>query len=100
MLQDVKIGLRLLGAFSIQEKDSNRTIPISSRKGCALLAYLAMQQSHGATREQVATLLWGDRTDRQARHNLRQCLVSLRHELGEQAARLLTVEADLVRLQV
>jgi DNA-binding SARP family transcriptional activator len=39
------------------------SIRISSRRGWALLAYLAMQPGRAASREQIAALLWGDRFD-------------------------------------
>ena len=75
------------------------SIRISSRRGWALLAYLAMQPGRAASREQIAALLWGDRFDTQARQSLRQCLLALRQELGAAAADLLIVERDEVRLR-
>ena len=46
-------------------------------KGRHCLLYLAMHPEHGASREHLAALFWGDRQDERARHSLRQCLVSL-----------------------
>jgi DNA-binding SARP family transcriptional activator/TolB-like protein len=77
------VTLRLLGPFAI-EANVGRPIPIAvrSRKARALLAYLAMQRDYRATREELATLLWGDGPDQQARHSLRQCLIALHQDLG------------------
>jgi len=51
---------------------------VSSRKARALLAYLAMHAGEAVDREQLADLLWSDVSDGDARHNLRQCIVTLR----------------------
>jgi len=74
--------LRLLGAFAV-EVNVGRPIAVAlrSKKARALLAYLAMKPDWRASREELATLLWGDTTDAQARHSLRQCLLSLRQDL-------------------
>lgn len=53
------------------------------RKEVALVAYLALQAGIPSSREQLATLLWGDREEGAARHSLRQALLVLRRELGE-----------------
>ena len=44
------------------------------------------------SREKLATLLWGDRFEDQARRSLRQCVFALRKELG---ADVIIGEADL-----
>ena len=76
------ITLRLLGAFTIEVSAERPAAPvIRSRKARALLAYLAMKPDGRAGREELATLLWGDTPDAQARHSLRQCLLSLRQDL-------------------
>jgi DNA-binding SARP family transcriptional activator len=77
------LELSLLGGFSAQLQHSDaRPLRINARKGRALLAYLAMQPNYRASREQLANLLWCDRSDAEARHNLRQCLLTLRRSLG------------------
>src|SRR4051794_16858819 len=76
------ITLRLLGAFAIEVSAERPAAPvIRSRKARALFAYLAMKPDGRAGREELATLLWGDTPDAQARHSLRQCLMSLRQDL-------------------
>ncbi len=83
MSKPTHVTLRLLGPFAI-EANVGRPIAIAvrSRKARALLAYLAMQRDYRGTREELATLLWGDGPDQQARHSLRQCLIALRQDLG------------------
>ncbi len=71
MSRPTHVTLRLLGPFAI-EANVGRPILIAvrSRKARALLAYLAIQRDYRATREELATLLWGDGPDQQARHSL------------------------------
>jgi DNA-binding SARP family transcriptional activator len=92
------VTLRLLGTFAI-EAAAGRTVAISirSKKARALLAYLAMKQDYHASREELATLLWGDNPDALARHSLRQCLLSLRQDLSF-AAEVLIVDRETVGL--
>jgi len=90
------LSLRVLGTFDLCA--DGISVSISSRRGRALLAYLALQPAFTASRERLATLLWGDRQDRQARQSLRQCLLSLRQELEAYDADLLQVGIDTVAL--
>jgi DNA-binding SARP family transcriptional activator/TolB-like protein len=93
------VALRLFGPFAI-EANAGRAIAITirSKKGRALLAYLAMKQDYRASREELATLLWGDNPDAFARHSLRQGLLSLRQDLGL-AAEILVVDRETVGLR-
>jgi len=94
------IRLHLLGRFvALPGRAPDQPLSISSRKGRALLAYLAMQPEPTLTREQLATLLWGDRFDTQARQSLRQCLLSLRKQLEPVAPGLLVLDGELVGLK-
>jgi DNA-binding SARP family transcriptional activator/TolB-like protein/Tfp pilus assembly protein PilF len=96
----IRILLRVLGRFAVMvEGDPPSELRISSRKGQALLAYLAMHPDHSASREHLAALFWGDRRDEQARHNLRQCLVTLRRDLLKGAADILLVDPGTVGLR-
>jgi DNA-binding SARP family transcriptional activator len=56
-------------------------IDIPSRKVRALLAYLALPPGRGHERDALATLLWGDTSDENSRHSLRQALSVLRRGL-------------------
>jgi DNA-binding SARP family transcriptional activator/TolB-like protein/Tfp pilus assembly protein PilF len=94
-----RLSLRLFGEFELTlNVGSPVALPISSRKGRALIAYLALHPEHRASREQLATLLWGDRHDVQARQDLRQCLRALRRDLKPAAAGLLAIDAHYVAL--
>jgi adenylate cyclase len=57
---------------------------VSSRKGMALLAYLA-ERGTGVPRETLMALLWPDSGDRHARSSLRQTLTAVRRDLGDAA---------------
>jgi DNA-binding SARP family transcriptional activator len=92
------LKLQLLGGFSLVDETSARPIRISSRKGRALLAYLAMRPNCRASREQLADLLWSDGVDAQARHSLRQCLVQLRRDFAAVDPDLLILTDDEVVL--
>jgi DNA-binding SARP family transcriptional activator len=84
----MKVELRLLGGFAFAlDGDLGQRVQIRSRKGRALIAYLAMQAEGHASRERLANLLWGDRFDDRARQNLRQCLVGLHADLGNAVPR-------------
>src|SRR5258708_15053467 len=50
------------------------------------------------TREQLATLLWGDRFDKQARQGLRQGFMSLRKQLEPVVPGLLVFDGEVVGL--
>jgi TolB-like protein/DNA-binding SARP family transcriptional activator/Tfp pilus assembly protein PilF len=94
----VRIRLRLLGRFALSlAGDQANSIRLSTRKAGALLAYLAMSPEQTASREELATLLWGGCFDQQARQSLRQALALLRKELGQPY--FSTVNNEAVRLQ-
>ncbi|MEA2949328.1 MAG: hypothetical protein QOI40_4658 [Alphaproteobacteria bacterium] len=94
------ISLRLLGRFAtVIDGDPPSELRIASRKGRALLAYLAMHPDHRASREHLAALFWGDQADERARHSLRQCLVSLRRDLAEAVPDVLVMDASTVGLR-
>ena len=90
--------VRLLGPFAIEANVGRPvSIAVRSRKARALLAYLAMQRDYRGTREELATLLWGDGPDQQARHSLRQCLVALRQDLSV-VSEILVLDREAVGL--
>jgi TolB-like protein/DNA-binding SARP family transcriptional activator/Flp pilus assembly protein TadD len=91
-------SITLLGRCSLSTGDTPpQTVRLSSRKAWALIAYLAMQPDRTATRGQLAALLWGDHADAQARHSLRQCLVSLRQDLAA-LPNLVAIDSDRISL--
>jgi len=94
-----RLRIALFGRFAASiEGNPPRLIHISAPRHRALLAYLAMQPSYGDTRERIATLFWGDRSDRQARQSLRQCLLTLRQELEAVSAHALVIDRDAVSI--
>ncbi|GGO77527.1 hypothetical protein GCM10011348_07280 [Marinobacterium nitratireducens] len=79
----VGFRLTLLGGFELSDAHGN-SCPLRSKKAMALLAYLALTPGN-QRRERIAALLWPDSDETQARHSLRQALVSLRKALGDAA---------------
>jgi TolB-like protein/DNA-binding SARP family transcriptional activator/Tfp pilus assembly protein PilF len=90
------IRLRLLGRLALARGD-DLPVRLSTRKAGALIAYLAMKEDQAASREELATLLWGSCSDQQARQSLRQALAFLRKDLG--SAELFSAGPDIVRLK-
>ena len=68
------------------------------KKPEACLPMWRCKPDYRATREELATLLWGDNPDALARHSLRQCLISLRQDLGS-ASEILVVDRETIGLR-
>jgi DNA-binding SARP family transcriptional activator/TolB-like protein/Tfp pilus assembly protein PilF len=98
-MDSVQISLRVLGGFTVVIEGTSEELRISSRKACALLAYLAMLPDQRASREHLASFFWGDRNDELARQSLRQCLTSLRGDLAAASVEVLVVDPNTVGLQ-
>jgi TolB-like protein/DNA-binding SARP family transcriptional activator len=78
-----RIQLSLLGRFKATvEGTASQSLQISASRQRALLAYLVLQPDYSETRERLATLLWANGSDQQARQNLRQLLLGLRKLLA------------------
>lgn len=91
--------LLLLGHFALRlEGEPPQAINVSSKKARGLIAFVAMQPERSAERQDLATLLWGERSDRNARQALRQCLSILRAALNGAAPELLHTDGDKIRL--
>ena len=74
--------LYVLGVLRLERRGSEVKFP--RRKAASLLAYLALHpQKHG--RDHLATLLWGDYVDDEARASLRNALSLLRRMVGDDA---------------
>jgi len=91
-----RLRIRLLGGFEVVHEDGT-PVRFSTKKGCALVAFLALSRNQTAAREQLATLLWGSCSDQQARQSLRQALVLLRKDL--RSPNVLFADKDIIRLQ-
>ena len=74
--------LRVLGGIAAgHDETCCPPIAFSTRKVSALLAVLALSPRQSASREHLASLLWGNGSDQQARQSLRQALVLLRKDV-------------------
>ncbi len=79
--------MSMLGPFEVRRE--NGPVLRLPKKAQALLAILAIGGERAVSRDQLATLLWGNSATEQARQSLRQCLTSLRNVLGADADRVL-----------
>lgn len=81
----VRLRIQLLGTFQVS-LDGAPLTHFGADTARALLAYLAMNAGKYVPREIAASLLWPERDEARALHNLRQALTRLRSALGEQEA--------------
>jgi DNA-binding SARP family transcriptional activator len=88
------MSLTLLGGFEARIGSKVLTLP---RKAQALLAYLALAPATTHSRSKLATLLWGDISDDDARNNLRQVLFRMRRAFGRTSG-VLTLSGEFVGL--
>jgi DNA-binding SARP family transcriptional activator/predicted ATPase len=93
-----KGNLALLGGFRLQ-RDTGEPIPLSTRKAGALLAYLALLPRRAHARAKLAALLWGDRSEGQARDSLRQALSLLRKALSGVDPHALLTHEDTISFE-
>jgi DNA-binding SARP family transcriptional activator len=90
------LHLSLLGGFLLTATAGSAiALP---RKCRALLAYLALTAGHAHSRERLATLLWEESSEAQARTSLRQALTSIRKALPAPEGDLLQADAELIAL--
>jgi len=78
------LRLRVLGGFEAH-RGGDHTVVFSAKKPAALLCYLAFHAGVAQPRDVLATLLWEDRAQEQARGSLRQALTALRKILPDGA---------------
>ncbi|MFL5289483.1 MAG: BTAD domain-containing putative transcriptional regulator [Rhodopila sp.] len=71
---------------------------MSAARHQALIAYVGLQTSFACGRERLATLLWGDTGEANARHSLSQAILALRKKLEPYASGLLIADRSSVRL--
>jgi DNA-binding SARP family transcriptional activator len=88
--------LAVLGGFQLFSMQGD-PVALTARKPRALLAYLALSPGRPHARERLATLLWGDSSDQQARTSLRQALTAVRRGLPE-ADSVISADTDCVAL--
>jgi predicted ATPase/DNA-binding SARP family transcriptional activator len=76
-----RLSISLLGPFRLH-LDGEPITGLESDKVRALLAYLALESDRLCRRASLASLLWPERPDRAARHDLSQAIYNLRNTLG------------------
>jgi len=89
--------LDLLGGFRLTSHDGE-TLEVRAKKNRALLGVLAVAPNQEATRHRLATLLWSDRGEEQARDSLRQALAAIRKDFTGLGADALALVGDRVAL--
>lgn len=94
-----KHRLSLMGPFRLAASDGSRVV-VSSRKGAALIAMLAMAKEGERSRAWLQDRLWGNRPRAQGNASLRRELASLRRILNSDSAPLLVCDRDRVRLDL
>jgi len=91
------VRLTLLGGYRVR-RPNGEDVRLPTRKTEALLAFLACHPGDKQPRDRLTALLWGDRSDRQARHSLSQTLLSIRNCFEDPDA-LLLIEREAVALK-
>jgi TolB-like protein len=94
---NAKYSLNLLGPFRLLAPDGQR-VDISSKKGQALIAMLAVAGSGERTRSWLQTKLWGSRGADQAQASLRSELSALKNRISARGPSLL--ESDHSRIWI
>jgi TolB-like protein len=70
------LRIRLLGSMTIAR--DGKPVAVVAKKARALVGYLALREGSEVPRSVLASLLWGERSEEQARGSLRQTLSELR----------------------
>src|SRR5262245_5499214 len=79
-----RLRIRLLGPMTVTV--DGRPIAIAAKKARALLGYLTLREGAEVARGVLTGLLWGERSEGQARASLRQTLSELKGALGKSAS--------------
>ncbi len=92
-----RLRLQLFGGLQAH-REGGADSALAGRKAQALLAYLALNPKQRCTRDRLATLLWSDRGEEQARQSLRQAVRSLHKALHDESAAILVSDGDRLTL--
>jgi DNA-binding SARP family transcriptional activator len=97
------LTIRLLGGFELRNAEGV-TLPLTTRKAEGLIALLAVRSGQLWSRDRICALLWPEVRDAQARHSLRQTLLSVRKVVPPSAlkshGRTLSLDPLLVEVDV
>ncbi|MGH7303511.1 MAG: AfsR/SARP family transcriptional regulator [Candidatus Rokuibacteriota bacterium] len=88
-----RVNLFVLGGFMVRSASAD-PIFLPTRKSQGLLAYLALGPGHVHAREKLATLLWSDSAEAQARQSLRQALFDIRKAFARIRPEILRSNGD------
>ncbi len=100
------LRVRLLGGFELRSQEGT-SVSLTTRKAEALIALLAIRPGQLWSRDKICALLWPEVRDAQARHSLRQTLLSVRKVVPPVALKThgrtlfldpLAVEVDVAQL--
>src|SRR5215469_10715790 len=89
--------LTLFGGFGVRAP-SEGAINLLGQKERALLAFLALPPGMNHSRDKLASLLWSDRRDPQARDSLKHALTRLRQFLQSADSPAIIADRQSVRL--
>src|SRR5262245_41398267 len=92
----VSLSVTLLGGF--EARLATGAAVGLTKKAQALLAYLGIRPSQSHPRDKLAALLWGERSDEQARGGLRHALLVLRRALASAQPPPLRIEGQTLAL--
>jgi DNA-binding SARP family transcriptional activator len=93
----MRLSLTLLGDFQARF-GAGPPLRLRTRKTQALLAYLALSPGQPHSRDKLAALLWGDRSQPQARARFRETLFVLRRALAPADPPCLALTGEAVAL--
>lgn len=89
--------LQVVTLGHLQFRLNGRFLTFRMSKATALLVYLMAEADKAHSREQLATLLWPEESERKAAENLRQALYQLRRSFGAEADRYLIISRTTVQ---
>jgi DNA-binding SARP family transcriptional activator len=89
--------VNLLGGFRVT-LDSGAPCALPTKKARALVAYLSVDPGRAYSRDALASLLWGERPDAQARKSLRQTIYAFRKAVPDAGDALLLLEGEGIAL--
>jgi DNA-binding SARP family transcriptional activator len=88
--------LTLFGGFNLTD-DNGEAVSLRAKKARAAFIYLAVQGGRAILRDRLSFLLWGDSSESQARHSLRQALADIRKVVGAESG-VIVSEGEEVRI--
>ena len=92
-----KITARLFGGFELSDANGGE-LTLSTRKARGLLAFLIVEDGRWHSREGLASLLWGERAQTQARNSLSQALYEIRKLEAASGTPIVEGEPERVRI--